>query len=82
MKKPGERALQRGIIETAAHQNGSTLVQYLIQRGLQVMEDPEHNTCKVKCDVVIVGSSCGGGVAASVLASSGKKVLVLEKGNY
>ncbi|KAL3604564.1 hypothetical protein D5086_005423 [Populus alba] len=82
LKKPGERPLQRGIIETAAQQNGSTLVQYLIQRGLQVMEDPEHNTCKVKCDVVIVGSSCGGGVAASVLASSGNKVLVLEKGNY
>jgi long-chain-alcohol oxidase len=46
------------------------------------MEDPEHNTCKVKWDVVIVGSGCGGGVAASALASSGKKVLVLDKGNY
>ncbi|KAJ6941511.1 hypothetical protein NC651_007326 [Populus alba x Populus x berolinensis] len=50
LKKPGERPLQRGIIETAAHQNDSTLIQYLIQRGLQVMEDPEH-TCKVKCDL-------------------------------
>ncbi|KAL9397877.1 hypothetical protein Peur_012130 [Populus x canadensis] len=52
------------------------------KKGLQVMEDPEHNTCKVKCDVVIVGSGCGGGVAASALASSGKRVLVLDKGNY
>lgn len=80
-KTEKERPLDNGVIETMK-ETDSSLVQSLIQKGLEVAEDPNDNTYKIKCDAVVIGSGCGGGVAAAVLAKSGQKVIVLEQGNY
>ena len=37
---------------------------------------------KFKCDVLIIGSGAGGSIVAAELAKTGKRVLVVEKGNY
>lgn len=80
-KTKKERPLERGIIEMT-YANDFTLMNSLVSKGLEVKKDIEDNVYCVKCDVVIVGSGSGGGVAAAVLANSGLKVLVLEKGEY
>ncbi|KAG5554267.1 hypothetical protein RHGRI_011960 [Rhododendron griersonianum] len=78
-KDQKNRPLQKGVVETI-HENEPALLQTLTQKGLKVTEHP--NEYKIECDVIIVGSGCGGGVAAAVLTNSGQKVVVIEKGNY
>lgn len=76
------RPLDVGVVETRLL-NDNALLRSLVGRGLTVKpaaSDANHHT--VQCDAVIVGSGCGGGVAAAVLASAGYKVVVVEKGDY
>ncbi|XP_030454854.1 long-chain-alcohol oxidase FAO2-like [Syzygium oleosum] len=81
VKSKRARPLEKGIIETM-YESSSSLVQSLAGKGLKVTESSETDICNIKCDAVIIGSGCGGGVAAAVLAQSGQKVVVLEKGDY
>ncbi|CAN6287992.1 unnamed protein product [Urochloa humidicola] len=76
------RPLDSGVVETRSLDD-ATLLTSLADKGLAVKADvsgAHHHV--VQCDVVIVGSGCGGGVAAAVLASAGYKVVVVEKGDY
>ncbi|KAH6813757.1 Long-chain fatty alcohol dehydrogenase family protein [Perilla frutescens var. frutescens] len=77
-----ERPLEKGIIEAESQNDEASLKQSLIHKGLQITDNAKENTINIQCDVVIVGSGCGGGVAAAVLANAGLKVVVLEKGHY
>lgn len=49
-------------------------------RPLKVMVPDKETT--LSCDVCVIGSGAGGGVAAAVLSAAGKEVIVLEAGSY
>jgi choline dehydrogenase-like flavoprotein len=49
-------------------------------RGLRVTTPDKETT--LHCDVCLIGSGAGGGVAAAVLAAGGREVIVLEAGGY
>nr|CAB3499396.1 unnamed protein product [Digitaria exilis] len=78
---PSPRPLENGVVETK-YLDDTTLLRPLMDKGLVVKPDASDHYHTVQCDVVIVGSGCGGGVAAAVLASAGHKVVVVEKGDY
>ncbi|KAL5225286.1 hypothetical protein ABZP36_011925 [Zizania latifolia] len=75
------RPLDNGVVETRALTD-ATLLWSLAAKGLAVKSGASEAHHTVQCDAVIVGSGCGGGVAAAVLASAGYKVVVVEKGDY
>ncbi|EES07166.1 long-chain-alcohol oxidase FAO2 [Sorghum bicolor] len=80
-ERPEKRPLDDGIVETTKETDAS-LPALLAEKGLAVADDAARNVWRVECDVVIIGSGCGGGVAAAVLAGAGHKAVVIEKGNY
>src|SRR5215470_7350720 len=51
-----------------------------LPRTLHVTTPDKETT--LKCDVCVIGSGAGGGVAAAVLSAAGKEVIVLEAGGY
>ncbi|KAK1283452.1 Long-chain-alcohol oxidase FAO2 [Acorus calamus] len=69
-KTEGERRpLHKGIIDITEQTESITLLNSLQQKGLKVTKHPTQNDLyDVECDVVVVGSGCGGGVAAAVLS--------------
>uniref|UniRef100_A0A452YE64 Long-chain-alcohol oxidase n=1 Tax=Aegilops tauschii subsp. strangulata TaxID=200361 RepID=A0A452YE64_AEGTS len=75
------RPLDSGVVETRELDDAALLTS-LAEKGLAVKPATSGDYHAVECDVAIVGSGCGGGVAAAVLASAGHKVLVVEKGDY
>ncbi|KAM0930648.1 hypothetical protein ACQ4PT_000842 [Festuca glaucescens] len=77
------RSLDKGVVQTR-ELDDAALLRSLADKGLAVkpVASRSHSHHTVECDVVIVGSGCGGGVAAAVLASAGHKVVVVEKGQY
>src|SRR4051794_39429734 len=62
-----------GHVHNACHCHSRRSRSALPPKGVQM---PEHY------DVVIVGTGAGGGTLAHTLAPSGKRVLLLERGNF
>ncbi|KAF4349321.1 hypothetical protein G4B88_003153 [Cannabis sativa] len=74
------RPLDKATVQTI-YENDTTFLNALSQKGLNDVV-LHQNIYNIRCDVLVLGSGCGGGVAAALLAQSGQRVIVLEKGNY
>lgn len=86
------KPLDGGIIDVCSA-NSAQLQAFLEDAGFDVSASHKLNyirskiekgsdVWKIRCDVVVIGSGAGGGVAAGKLAQAGYKVVVVEKGNY
>ncbi|KAK9095714.1 hypothetical protein Scep_027183 [Stephania cephalantha] len=72
--------LCRGIVDLTHSKH--TVATTLRKHGFDFVSHDRQKSSIISCDVVVVGSGSGGGVAAGILAKAGYKVLVLEKGDY
>ncbi|KAJ3682364.1 hypothetical protein LUZ60_014937 [Juncus effusus] len=79
-QKATQRPLDQGLIESR-NLTDSTLIKELNYKNLKT-GNSNTGFLTIQCDAVIVGSGCGGSVAAAILAQEGYKVIIIEKGNY